>query len=225
MRVHLQWLRRRGLRRLWRPRGARARPLANHLRRHALEAPLVAAIERLARETPALAERLELLVAGRRTAAEEALLERLTPLPCRLVRHDYVDHHQAVGLLAESDWLLLLLAEGPGAGRVVPAKVFEYMATGRPILAIAPPGEVWELLADYPAVDRLAPGDVPAIAQALARRLEAFEPTQPPVRLAYDASAYERRRLTGRLAELLDSLLPDQLPVGVPAPAAADPSR
>jgi hypothetical protein len=35
-----------------------------------------------------------------------------------------------------------LLSDVAGAERVVPAKLFEYMAAGRPIWAIAPRGEV-----------------------------------------------------------------------------------
>src|SRR5205823_870761 len=53
-------------------------------------APLVRAVEILADRQPALAARMELIFAGRRTSAQELLLRRLKNLPCRLIERPYL---------------------------------------------------------------------------------------------------------------------------------------
>jgi glycosyltransferase involved in cell wall biosynthesis len=115
--------------------------------------PLVVAIEALAATQPDLAQRLEIVFAGRRTSTQDELLRRLNGL-CRLDARDYVSHGEAIELMRSADILCVILSDLPGADRVVPAKVFEYLASGRPILAIAPPGELWDLLDSYPAAFR-----------------------------------------------------------------------
>jgi glycosyltransferase involved in cell wall biosynthesis len=58
----------------------------------------------------------------------------------------FVPRRQALGYMGQADLLLLLLSRERGVG-VIPSKVFEYMATGTPILALVPPeAEVATLL-------------------------------------------------------------------------------
>src|SRR5262249_54328273 len=135
-------------------------------------APLVAAVRLLARRSPEIAGQLELVFAGRRTPSQQELLQPLRSLPCRLTEHPYLDHAEALRLTRSADALCVLLSDVKGAGRVVPAKLFECMASRRPVLAIVPPGECWDLLGDYPAAYRREPGDVAGIADALADMLE-----------------------------------------------------
>jgi glycosyltransferase involved in cell wall biosynthesis len=167
-------------------------------------APLVEAVDRLAREQPALAGKLELVFAGRRTGPQSEQLARLRGLPCRLVEHPYLDHSAAVSLMRGAGALCLLLSDLPGAGRVVPAKLFEYMATGRPILAVAPRGEMWDLLNGFPACGRFESSDVAGIASWLATMIR--EPATPSAIQKVDVSAYNRDHEAGQLAAFLDSL-------------------
>lgn len=171
--------------------------------------PLIEAIERLAVDRADLAARLELEIVGRCTPEEETLLQRIERLPCRLLRRDYVDHPLAVEAMGQADQLCLLLADVPGAERVVPAKVFEYLATGRELLAIAPPGEVTELLRGQAGVAQFAPHDVAGIAAHLVRRLEAATPGQLFPR---ELARFERQHQASELADLLDQLVPRPSP-------------
>lgn len=166
--------------------------------------PLVEAIERLAAESPALAARLDIEFVGRCTPGESELIERLRTLPCRLLRQDYVDHSAAVKVMSDADQLCLLLADVPGAERVVPGKTFEYLATGRELLTIAPPGELRELVQPFGGVSTFSPCDVPGIANYLARRLAT--PTLQAV-CHRDLSRFDRRQQTGQLASLLNDLV------------------
>lgn len=171
-------------------------------------APLVQAVRLLAERNPELASRLELVFAGRRTPQQQADLETVRGTPCRLVEHPYLDHRQAVELMTSADTLCVLLADLPGAERVVPAKIFESMATRRPILAIAPRGELWDLLRGYPAGHPFTPSDTANIAGFLADEIRQHDPKRSAQPVVWDGSAFERRQLAGQLAELLDAIAP-----------------
>ncbi len=167
--------------------------------------PLVRAVERLDRESPELASRLELVFAGRRTEAQSRLLERLEGTSCEWTDAGYVDHAAAVRLMQSADGLCLLLSDNADSARVVPAKVFEYMAASRPILAIAPRGEVWNLLEEYPLKSRHDPGDISGIADALAREVS-MHPGKPTTQiLEHDLSRFARPAQAGELAAVLEA--------------------
>jgi glycosyltransferase involved in cell wall biosynthesis len=171
-------------------------------------APLVNAVCRLASERPDLAHRLELVFAGRRTASQQQILDVLQGLPCRVVEHSYVDHEDAIDILRDADGLCVLLSDCAGAERVLPAKIFEYLASRRPILAITPPGELADLLRDYPAARQFHPEDRAGIAHALAEAIQRGRERRPISPLSWNLDRYNRRNQAGQLAELLNSLTP-----------------
>jgi len=95
---------------------------------------------------------------------------------------------------------LLLIAEG-----YVTGKVYEYLAAGRPIMAITEGRDLIELLENCRAGISVTPGDPNAIAQALLDMFQCRdEPFQPD--RAYLAR-FDRRRITGELAKLFDDLI------------------
>jgi glycosyltransferase involved in cell wall biosynthesis len=51
----------------------------------------------------------------------------------------YMEHRKSIEKLMESDILLFIIGEGKGAENFYSGKVFEYMNTNRPILALVPP--------------------------------------------------------------------------------------
>jgi glycosyltransferase involved in cell wall biosynthesis len=169
--------------------------------------PLVAAVERLARIRPDLLPRLELVFAGRRTGSQDALLNRLAGLSCTLVRLPYVDHGEAMRLLHSADGLCVLLTNTPGADRVVPAKIFEYMAARRPVFAIAPRGELCDIVAKYPGGIRLDPSDPETIAGTLAAEIERVAQGEGPDLTGWDPSEFSRDHQAQLLADILESLV------------------
>jgi glycosyltransferase involved in cell wall biosynthesis len=171
-------------------------------------APLVEAVSRLAERSPDLAADLELVFAGRRTEPQQQLLGRLRGLPCRLVEHPYLSHDQALDLIRSADGLCALLSDLPHAQRVVPAKIFEYMAARRPVLAIGPEGEMWGLLREYPAAYTHAPADVGGVADSLAREIRRRRAGKAPAFGGWDGARYGRPSQARQLAGLLEALLP-----------------
>lgn len=169
--------------------------------------PLVDAVERLSREHPQLVSQLELVFAGRRTPAEDERLARLRALPCRLTLLDYLDHSAATQLMRSAHRLCVLLADVPGAERVVPAKIFEYMAASRPILSIAPQGELSDLLARHPGTECVAP-NASAICERLSvdLRRHAEGAAIDVSSVSLESSPYNRKRLASQLASLLNEV-------------------
>jgi glycosyltransferase involved in cell wall biosynthesis len=87
-------------------------------------------------------------------------------------RVEVVPHRSRAEVLAlqrDSDALLLLIPDNEGRGRgVLSGKVFEYLAAGRPILAVVPPdGEAAALIRSTGAGTVVAPDDVEGMAAAL----------------------------------------------------------
>ncbi len=121
----------------------------------------------------------------------------------------YLPHAESVRLLRRSHLLLLLIEDGPRAGGILTGKLFEYLASGRPILALAPEGEAADLIRRTRA-GRVVSGDDPgAVTAALREAFDAYRTGRRPF-CEPDAeaiAAFARDRLTARLAGLFDELL------------------
>ncbi|MEO5618850.1 MAG: glycosyltransferase [Candidatus Eisenbacteria bacterium] len=112
---------------------------------------------------------------------------------------------------------LLLLWKPPGMPTMVPGKLYEYLASGSPVVAMLPAGDEAAELAVRGGATRIDPGDRSALSAELERRCDHHAargrvPGVPPVWLEEHA----RPRLAGRLARELDALI-DASPRGGPA--------
>jgi glycosyltransferase involved in cell wall biosynthesis len=95
--------------------------------------PVLAALARLAAEDPSLRDRVEIVLAGQRTAEERELYA--DPAHAPFVRHlGYVERSESLALQRAAD-VLLLVTSGARTGEAT-GKLFEYLATGRPILVL-----------------------------------------------------------------------------------------
>jgi glycosyltransferase involved in cell wall biosynthesis len=172
---------------------------------------LLEAIKRVEAARPELAGRIELHLVGRLTDADREVASRFP----RVTEYGQLPHADTVALARSADLLFVPMHELPEGSRagLVPCKTYEYLATGRPILAAVPDGDARDLLAQFARVSICRPSNVPALAAAIAE-LVAREGTRwadaaaPPGRAEQELlSTYERRHLTGRIAGVLDEVL------------------
>jgi glycosyltransferase involved in cell wall biosynthesis len=170
--------------------------------------PLVLAVEALNQQQPESAARLELVFAGRRTESQSVTLHRLEGTRCKLTLLDYVEHSQAVELMRSANALCLVLSGAAEASRVVPAKLFEYAAAGKPILTIAPKGEVWELLDKHPQRWLIEPTQPAQIAAVLAEAIHNHEFTESPSQCqsGWSPEGFSRVEQSRKLASLLNEV-------------------
>jgi glycosyltransferase involved in cell wall biosynthesis len=130
--------------------------------------PLFAAMRQLAANRPAVASRLRLTFAGRLDTEDERLLCKFD---LRSVKHvGSLSRAAALALQREADVLLLLtssthISEATG-------KLFEYLAAGRPILALANGNEAARIVGETGAGIVVHPHDVDGIEQALAAAVD-----------------------------------------------------
>ena len=110
-----------------------------------------------------------------------------------------VSYARALEVMCESNLLLLL---APNQPYQIPAKTYEYMAAGCPILALTESGATAALIELAHAGICVPPHDVQGICFALDRLYEDHL-GQAHTHIA-DASQFERRRQTGVLAKVLD---------------------
>jgi glycosyltransferase involved in cell wall biosynthesis len=87
----------------------------------------------------------------------------------RLQFVEYAPRAESLRLQRDSEALLLLVPDADGRGKgVLSGKVFEYLAAGRPILAVVPPeGAAAELIRETEAGMVVAPDDLDGIQAAL----------------------------------------------------------
>src|SRR5262249_34955454 len=77
-------------------------------------------------------------------------------------------HDAVLQAQRDADVLLLFMQERAGAEAVVPAKTWEYLAAGRPVLALVPPhGAAARELRDAGAGDVVAPNDAAGVERAV----------------------------------------------------------
>jgi glycosyltransferase involved in cell wall biosynthesis len=143
---------------------------------------LVRALGDLAREHPEDAARLELVVAGPLTD-DEAQLMQTDVSPARVVVVGTLDRREALALQRAADALLLVASSR--RTQLLNFKLFEYLAAGPPILALAAGTEAGRIVAEAGG-EAVAADDPDAIAGAL-RRLSAgeLEPSDPTLRDRY----------------------------------------
>lgn len=116
-------------------------------------------------EDPALRARFRFQVVGQKTGQAVQALERFAWPEC-LELVDQVPKPEACRRMAQASGLLLL--NPPQLARYIPGKLFEYLATGTPILFYGEGGEVGSILAACKAGMLVPPGDRTRLGQVLA---------------------------------------------------------
>lgn len=168
--------------------------------------PLVDTILQLEKQSPDLLKQMEFVIAGRRTAQQETLLDRVEQLPCQIVRLPFISHDEAVQLMQTADCLALLNSNLPGAERVVNGKIFEYIAAEKPFLLISPPGDMWQLTADCPYSLPCNPASPEDIATALGNQLKRYREGTTQEVGNWSPKSHQRRGRAEQLAGLLNEV-------------------
>jgi glycosyltransferase involved in cell wall biosynthesis len=129
----------------------------------------------------------------------------------RLEIVDYLPRGDSLRLQRDSEALLLLVPDAGGRGKgVLSGKVFEYIAAGRPILAVVPPdGAAADLVRETGSGVVVAPDDVDGIRSALVELYARFaNGGLPSVELATrDQERLSRRARVEEMAALIRALV------------------
>ena len=163
---------------------------------------LLEALERIARDRPDVASRVELHLAGVLSPDDLAVIERTTSVHT----HGYLSHPEAVALMRSADLLFLPMHELPEGRRatIVPGKTYEYLASGTAILAAVPAGAARDLLLEAGNASVCRPSDSACLARAIVARAEASDRARP-VPAPSVLERYDYRTLAAELAATFDA--------------------
>lgn len=120
----------------------------------------------------------------------------------------YVPHEEAVGYMQRAGLLLLSIEEFPAARGMITGKVYEYLASGRPVLGVGPPkGDAAALLERTNGGRLFGWGDVQGMTAFVKRHYRAWGDGTASVGAPASAvQPYRRSVQTERLARVLSSL-------------------
>lgn len=163
------------------------------------------ALSELVKENTAFASDLEIKLIGkvdvnaRENIAAEGLTKFLTII-------DYLPHNEVIRKQSEARLLLLMVNDTPTSKGIVTGKMFEYLASRRPILCIGPEdGDAAKILMQCKAGVVNNYTDV----QSLKKHLLNFYTQYKNGTLNVESTGYEkysRKNLTGKLAAVLNNL-------------------
>lgn len=117
----------------------------------------------------------------------------------------YVDHDKAIEYMGFSNVLLLVIPEHSSARGIVTGKLFEYIASGRPVLGIGPEnGDAAIILKETNTGVMIASNDKKGISGALESLRNEYISDSKSIIVSSNTEQYSRRMLTNELVRILN---------------------
>lgn len=166
---------------------------------------LFEAVAHLRSSQPTVAARLRLEFVG--VLSDEARgLARSLSIDDLITYHGYLPHDQVINHIKSADALWMVIGKRPGAEGISTGKLFEYFGSRKPILALVPEGTARSKLEQYGAALIVDPDDPLKTASAIKALVDARDAGRVLGPSEEFIGQFDRRRLTGELAHLLDKL-------------------
>lgn len=180
-----------------------------HLRLERSPKPLLAALRRLFDENPACEQCVEVVLVGESQAfldgrtLDDYVKEFRLEAAVKVIGH--VPQAEAIRYQVSADILLLVIGVVPPeqvSTYGIASKVFDYMLAGKPVLTLADPGPVRDLVERTRIGPAFEPAEIEAIKDYLWRALEEFREGRLQVRSNQaEIDRYDFRDLTRQLSE------------------------
>jgi glycosyltransferase involved in cell wall biosynthesis len=162
------------------------------------------ALGRLLKDQPDLMSKVRIQLAGK---VDGVIIEDAGVAAPLIQNLGYLSHHSALSLMQQADILLLLMNKIDSANTMgrIPGKLFEYIATGRPILMLGnPASDAGRLVAQLDNSWCVPYDDPDAILRILQTSINSAHTAGDFNRA--DLSRFERKTLTQDLAAALDGI-------------------
>lgn len=168
--------------------------------------PFLYAVKALVQETMSFQDQVEVLFVGVVSKKLIAEIESDAVLNKIVIFKPYVAHHAVFELYRKSAVLLLVLANSVNAIGNVPGKLFEYMASEKPILALGKEdGDSARIIRSGNAGFICDPNDTGGIKIAIQRLFKDYK--NPAKKKNESLQKYSRKSLTGDLVKILNEVI------------------
>ena len=165
--------------------------------------PLFGALQRLIDQEPGLGDALELHLLG--TIPDSAVTQARASLGPKRVRvHGFVAHRAALAQAARAAVLVAISSEAEAGGSALTSKLIEYIAIGRPVLYLAPPGPGVDLVQKLDAGEVANPHETDAIAAAVTRLYARWRSGREQAVAIEALGAFDRLEMARIVAERLE---------------------
>lgn len=166
---------------------------------------LLKALQLLGLDSPAIMPELRFVVAGSLSTVDKELIAQ-HGLADRVICKGNLDHLQTIGLLKAADLLFLPLHTVAAGKRatIVPGKTYEYLASGKPILAALPEGDARDICVRSGRAFVCNPDDPFSLARNIEHAYCAWRgggiPASP---MGNGVAHFERKKLAAQMAAVL----------------------
>ena len=168
---------------------------------------LIDALGEVRRRDPLAAGRIRIHSFGPLNAADAEHAAKTEVGPC-FVQENAVPLEKALTVLRKFD--ILVVSTDFRREKIIPAKLFDYLPTGRPILSLSKNDEVEEILGTTGTGIQINPDEIGQVADVLMACLEAKENDRPlPMRFnpnSDEIARFDARRTTEELVEVFERL-------------------
>ncbi|MBU2940175.1 glycosyltransferase [Lacinutrix sp. C3R15] len=162
-------------------------------------------LQELTEENQEFAKYFELKLVG---AVSENILKsiKLYRLSDYLNKEGYVSHNKAIGFQKKAQVLLLIEIDSEETKCIIPGKLFEYMVSNRPIVALGPKGsDVEKIIVETNTGNYFSYQDYDNLKNILLKHFNDFQENKLHTN-AIGLQKYSRKELTSVLADLIHSI-------------------
>lgn len=169
---------------------------------------LLKALEQWLKESPGIVDKIQVHCVGVLSKTDQALIDH-SPAKPLFSCLGYLNHAECLRFVRGADLLFLPMHKMPPGMKagLVPGKTYEYMASGRPVLATLPESDARDFIRKAGTGVFAAPGDVDGMLAALKQQYALWQSGRPNGDWNPDyVRRFERRNLTLDLAGFLDQI-------------------
>ncbi len=157
-------------------------------------------------ERPDIAANIELHFVGDINKSNKKLIRKLNLR--EFVRdHGYIDHKNAISKIKSSDVLWMMLGKWKYSDMILPGKLYEYMGSGKPIIACLPDGTARNAAKEYGASFITEPDDVKQIKDTLIKVYDLYLKNELPKPDEEYIFKFRREYLTDQLTKQFQFLV------------------
>ena len=165
---------------------------------------LFQALANLFAEDDEMRRRCRVVVAGPRCELAKELASRCGVSDIVQLK-GWVSHRESLKLQRQAHLALLVLARGEQSRSWVPAKLYQYLGSGTPILALIPDGDAAQIIRETDAGVVVPPDGIAQIERVLRCAYARFRRGEAPARPSTTAvRQYEAEMLTRQLVDVLN---------------------